>query len=300
MTSEKSGKDNNGWLLIIGAVVVVGGVYYFFFRPHPPAAAELVGAWKCADRPWVIEFSKGDAVLMQTVGPVRSGSYRVDAEGNLKVDMNDGKGFQAKAEIKGDELTLTDPDGTKSTFKRDTAALPPPLGPGPTADPPPSDPDLDRAYQEALKARDTRWTACANATGTNCLFTKVVAPKANPFTPVAGAPAAGTALGYYQFSTPIVWEHEAIRLTNADQQNGIRKRFRIRWFTPSYRSWDGQVQKKWSEWQTGRLGEKDKVNFLNTTVTLMTDGRCVVEEAYNLGTVNPSSLAKPACDEIPG
>jgi hypothetical protein len=306
MATEKSTGDNNGWLLIVVALVAIGGVYYFFFRPHPPNAEELVGAWTCADQPWVIEFSKGDAVLMQTLGAVRSGSYRVETDGTLKVDMNDGKGFKAKAEIKGEELTLTDADGTKTSFKRVTPALTPPPGPGPgpppnTSPPPPTtDPDLDRAYQEALKARDTKWAVCTGPTGTSYLFTKVVAPKANTFTPVLGAPPEGTAMGFYQFSTPIVWEHETVRLTTADQQNGLRKRYRIHWFTPSYRSWDGQGLKKWSEWQTGRLGEKDKVNFLNSTVTLMADGQWKVEEAYNLGTTNPALLTKPVCNEIPG
>jgi hypothetical protein len=144
-----------------------------------------------------------------------------------------------------------------------------------------------------------KWVVCSDATQTNYLFTKVVAPKPNPFAPEVGAPSEGTVVGFYQFSTPIVWEHETITLTHADQQNGLRKRYRIHWYTRSYRWWDGQLQKTWSEWTTGRAWEKDKVNFLNTTVTLTANGTWKVEEAYNLGTINPSLLAKPACNEIP-
>lgn len=98
--------------------VGVFGIVFPVFHSHPATVDELVGAWKCIDKPWTIEFARDGGILMQTIGPVQSGSYQVDAAGNLKVVMKDGKGFQAKAEIKNDDLVLTDPDWTKSSFKR--------------------------------------------------------------------------------------------------------------------------------------------------------------------------------------
>src|SRR5206468_303744 len=95
---------------------------------------------------------------------------------------------------------------------------PHPSPPSPSGPVSPAPSNAEVAYQEARKAVDLRWATCSDKSGTNYLFAKVVPAKAapNPFTPALVPPDADQAFGYYQFSTPITCDREAIRLTIAD------------------------------------------------------------------------------------
>jgi hypothetical protein len=121
------------WLVVIG----LGIVAYFIFWPHPPTVAELIGEWRCTNRPWTIRFGEHGQLSMQTIGPATGGTFQLDAQGNLRLVLNNGKRFQAKAELWNDELTLTNPDGTTTSFRRNRLALPAPRPPSPQPSPAP-------------------------------------------------------------------------------------------------------------------------------------------------------------------
>jgi hypothetical protein len=78
----------------------------------------IVGKWQSTTTPAVMELTKDGKV---NAGPM-SGTYTLDSSDNLRVTTNKPvKGntrFQSKVEIKNDMMTLTDPDGTKTTWKR--------------------------------------------------------------------------------------------------------------------------------------------------------------------------------------
>jgi hypothetical protein len=287
MTSSKGGENNTGWLLLLGAGALFG-FYYFFLRSHPPTAEELSGDWSCTSRPWTLRFASDGKMLMQTTGPVRSGTYQLDAEGLLKVVLTDGKGFQARAEIKNNELTLKDPDGKTSSFKHSPFSLPPPA---------PS-PNAETALQKAQRSLEEKWTYCVDGAGKKSLYTKVVphAIKPNPFTPRLTPPNAGKEFGFFQFAAPVTHHREQLRPGAADTRNGVRERHAISWFTPSYRTWESRTG-RWSAWQTGRGREENNVKFLVSTVTLLADGSWRVEEQYYIAVMGV--IVKPVCKDIP-
>jgi hypothetical protein len=66
----------------------------------------------------MIRFAKDGQITMQTIGPAKHGTYQLDSQGYLKVVMDNGERFQASLMIGNNALTLTDPDGTTSQFKR--------------------------------------------------------------------------------------------------------------------------------------------------------------------------------------
>lgn len=71
------------------------------------------------NRPWNIAFRSDGTIFMSTIGPAKSGSYRVDAGAVLLVHMDDGERFKAAISLpRPDQLVLTDDDGAFTTFQR--------------------------------------------------------------------------------------------------------------------------------------------------------------------------------------
>jgi hypothetical protein len=79
----------------------------------PPAALSrgIVGTWQATDRPFTIEFFPNGSIRMTTIGPAKTGSYRLDSMGTLMIQLEDGKRLQSTARVTGEQLTLTDADG---------------------------------------------------------------------------------------------------------------------------------------------------------------------------------------------
>jgi hypothetical protein len=82
-----------------------------------PLGQQIVGEWSGTNLPWTIVLSDNGQMSMQTIGPPASGTYVLEGS-NLKIVLNDGQRFQASIQVSGDEMTLTDPDGSKSMFRR--------------------------------------------------------------------------------------------------------------------------------------------------------------------------------------
>jgi hypothetical protein len=114
--SNTNDNGNKGWLIL--AVVALAAVAYFLLRPHPPTISELAGEWSCTNKPWTITFDENGRITMATIGPTKEGEYELDSEGHLTVTMRDGSRFRANLSMRNSELTVTDPDGTSSSFER--------------------------------------------------------------------------------------------------------------------------------------------------------------------------------------
>src|SRR5262249_6130881 len=83
------------------------------------AVSALLGKWEATDRPWHIEFATSGVIRMSTIGPVRIGTYRLDTDGTLWVQMADGQKLKANVKlVNQDKLVLTDPDGSFTSFRR--------------------------------------------------------------------------------------------------------------------------------------------------------------------------------------
>ena len=133
-TTPTSSGGNSGGVIFLVIAALAAVAYFVFLRSHTPAAEELTGEWTCDGKPWTIRFAEGGTVQMKTIGPAQAGTYQLEADGDLKLIMVDGKRFQAKAAIRIGKLTLTDPDGSSSSFKR----VEPPTLPLPTPTPVPT------------------------------------------------------------------------------------------------------------------------------------------------------------------
>ncbi|MGH6850458.1 MAG: hypothetical protein ACREDD_08460 [Methylocella sp.] len=60
----------------------------------------IVGQWQAAGRPWHIVFRTDKTIGMSSIGPaqpdkVESGTFRLWSEGNVLIDMKDGRNFTA-------------------------------------------------------------------------------------------------------------------------------------------------------------------------------------------------------------
>jgi len=81
--------------------------------------SSILGRWQATDRPWNIEFLSNGTIYMSTIGPAKKGTYRVDSNSVLFVDLDDGGRFKATiSQPSSDELVLTDQDRTFTRFRR--------------------------------------------------------------------------------------------------------------------------------------------------------------------------------------
>jgi hypothetical protein len=79
----------------------------------------ILGAWEATDRPWHIEFAADGVIRMSTLGPAKTGSYRLDAKGILWVRMDNGRDYKAQLKmVHQDQLLLMNQDGSFTTFRR--------------------------------------------------------------------------------------------------------------------------------------------------------------------------------------
>ncbi|MBI1913232.1 MAG: hypothetical protein HYS12_00495 [Planctomycetes bacterium] len=79
----------------------------------------IVGRWQLINGPGSVEFAKDGKASLNGV----EGTYRLDGKDNVTITTNESfRGatrFTAKvSSITGNEMTLTDPDGTVSKWKR--------------------------------------------------------------------------------------------------------------------------------------------------------------------------------------
>lgn len=161
------------------------------------------------------------------------------------------------------------------------------------------------AFAEADKAFTSLFTSCTDkATGRGHYLLRVkpqqVAP--NPFTPALPLPTSEDP-DYYDFLQYInsngkqgaQAQAEPQRVTSADQYSGITEKYVFRYFLPAYRSFD-PVRRTWSQFDSGRAGEVDKINVVNYLVTNK-NGVWEVVPSYNIFT--NGILERPTCGEIP-
>jgi hypothetical protein len=79
----------------------------------------LVGRWEATDRPWHIEFQANGSIAMSTIGAPKTGTYRLDTNNVLWVELQSGQRFTAKVSMAGrDQMTLSDPDGSFTRLRK--------------------------------------------------------------------------------------------------------------------------------------------------------------------------------------
>jgi hypothetical protein len=79
----------------------------------------ILGTWEATERRWRIEFATDGVIRMSTRGPAKTGTYRLDAEGILWVQMDTGRDYKAQLKmVHQDQLLLMNHDGSFTTFRR--------------------------------------------------------------------------------------------------------------------------------------------------------------------------------------
>jgi len=79
----------------------------------------ILGAWEATDRAWHIEFAPDGVMRMKPRGPVKTGTYRLDAGGILWVRMANGRDYKAPlAMVHQDQLLIMKADGSSIAFRR--------------------------------------------------------------------------------------------------------------------------------------------------------------------------------------
>lgn len=111
------------WVGVIAAAIAILGFlgYATIWKLLPIGALDsaILGEWQATDRPWHIMFRADKTIGMSTIGPLKLGTYRLDSNGTLWVDMQNGQHFRAAVRMPShDQINLADPDGTLTSFQR--------------------------------------------------------------------------------------------------------------------------------------------------------------------------------------
>jgi hypothetical protein len=122
-TKSVRGWSSAEWISAAAAAIAVLGFLGYTtiwnLLPTGAVATEMLGQWQAIDRPWHIVFRPDHSIGMSTIGPMRRGSYRLDSDDQLWVDMQDGGRFKAKVSIPAhDRMNLVNPDGESISFQR--------------------------------------------------------------------------------------------------------------------------------------------------------------------------------------
>jgi len=102
--------------VIQSSIVVL--VALFAFACSYKSQKQIVGKWKDVDKAEIVEFSKGGSLSVLTKGASLEGNYKFIDEGRVQIEL---KGFGSTmffVNISGDELSLTQPGGAVSRYKR--------------------------------------------------------------------------------------------------------------------------------------------------------------------------------------
>jgi hypothetical protein len=94
--------------------------------PPPPAVPNILGTWQLSDGSATItlEFFANKSCRMEKkvflLSQTKLASYQLEAGGVLTLHPTDapGRPMRSRVEVLGAQMTLTDPDGTVSTFVR--------------------------------------------------------------------------------------------------------------------------------------------------------------------------------------
>jgi hypothetical protein len=98
------------------SVVVLATMIVFAcsFKSQNP----IVGKWKDVEKAEIVEFTKEGSLLVSANGFSMSGNYKVVDEGRIQVELT-GLGTEiVSVKVTGDELSVTDPQGKVSRYKR--------------------------------------------------------------------------------------------------------------------------------------------------------------------------------------
>jgi hypothetical protein len=83
------------------------------------ADRDILGTWEATDRAWHIEFAPDGVIRMRTLGPAKTGTYRLEARGILWVRMDNGQDYRAPLKlVHQDQLLVMKSDGSIITFRR--------------------------------------------------------------------------------------------------------------------------------------------------------------------------------------
>ena len=78
----------------------------------------IVGKWKDVEKAQTVEFSKEGSLSISGDGFSMTGQYQLIDEGRVKIDLTGGLSATLSVKITGDELSMTDPNGVVSRYKR--------------------------------------------------------------------------------------------------------------------------------------------------------------------------------------
>lgn len=78
----------------------------------------IVGKWKDVEKAQTVEFSKEGSLSISGEGFSMTGQYQLIEEGRVKIDFTGGLSSTLSVKVTGDELSMTDPNGVVSRYKR--------------------------------------------------------------------------------------------------------------------------------------------------------------------------------------
>jgi hypothetical protein len=167
--------------------------------------------------------------------------------------------------------------------------------------------DLSAEERDALAQADAdqnkTWAKCTDAQGAVHLVVQVV-PQRTPttFPQILTSPVPQQA-GYYDmllYKDPDGRNHLGVdegpeQLTSADRQNGIQAKYVVHLFVPAYRIYDPRTG-GWGAWSSGSSWEREKVNFVNYTITKV-NGMWNTVASYNM--ITSGQFGRPDCADVP-